>query len=87
MPMSTMFVIPPCFPLLQKARDFEHLTGDFEGFKIAGEATASRQAETACLLTSHLRRDAKRLPVLIGDQDAFDRMSIDELKKKLSRAV
>jgi hypothetical protein len=49
--------------------------------EVSCKTPASGKTESACLLTAYLGRDAQRLPVLIGDKHAFDRMAVHEREK------
>ena len=51
------------------------------------EALLARHTEEAVHLTAHLRRDAERSAVLIGDKDGFDKTTRGDGEEVLARAI
>ena len=67
--------------------DAEHLVDDLVAGEVAMESLAPGHAEVAVHAAALLRRDAQRVPVLVGDIDGLDGLTVAHVEEVLDGAV
>ena len=89
MPMSTMLVMMRFVADLpaELAVRQPHLADDLGGGEVAVEALLRGRAERAVERAAHLRGDAQRAAVFLGDVDHLEGLAVAARQQPLARAV